>query len=282
MASTSFATTFVNCDSLTSESAKLCKFTQELSDISYETSNLDCRNKIGLDTKEVLFIFEGGGVNSPRYFNIVNNEAKIKAKFPGPIYNQIYNAYANSLFELRKSNSYTTRFLRAHNVFTKDRVIFYFKNSNVDGALACHQQVSSKNTKVLAMSWGSNGAHKFIKELNRINEPIKAVIFFDPVRKGFLAFSALRNILTSSNSRFYKKLSNTELFINHYQKTYDGSLSIAKVRGNSIPSADINLNLSKNCLSKNEEIPFVRLNHKNIFNCPTLVENIKLFLRKGN
>ncbi len=251
-----------------------------LEKLSYETTQLNCSNKVSPQTKDVIFVFEGGGVYSPRFFNIVSREDKVI--YPDESFKRFFDSYALSLFELKKSNSSTLRFLREQKAFDKDREYFYFSNSDLKAALQCHKDLIGKNIKVIATSWGSNGAHRFIRSLNARNEPIKAVIFFDPVRKGFLAFGALRNILTMSNSRFYKKLQNTELFINHYQKSDDGSLGVAKVRGNSIPSADINLNLSVNCISKEEHIPFVRINHKNIFNCPTLKENFKQFLNKGN
>lgn len=271
----------IDCDSLVNTEKLVCNFTKELANRSLNTSQVNQCKKLSLD-KETYFIFDGGGVYSDKVLNL---EIAKRELFQG--YNQdeqeilapIFKSYKEISFEAKKSGSYTIRFL-IKNDFVKDmQQLIYLSHKDLRFAKRCISKNKLKSIKIIANSWGGDTAHKFSKHLNKKNIFIKSSFFIDPVRKGFLSTGALKNIFTKKNSSFFYKTSNTNKLYNFYQKSDDGSLGLVKVHGNSIKSADKNINLSKNCLNESAEFTFTNINHKSAILCPVVLENFKQFLK---
>ena len=192
----------------------------------------------------------------------------------------LFENFKQTIFELKDSGSYTIRFLAKNDFFKNYKNHIYLPHNKLKDAKNCIHKLKLKNRKlkIISLSWGGDTAQRFIKYLKRNLIEVDAAFFIDPVRKGFLSVGALRNIFTRSNSPFFYKSSNLKRMYNFYQKTDDGSLGITKVRGNSIPSSDINVNLSTNCLSETAKIPFTRVNHKSAIRCPVVLNRFKEFL----
>ncbi len=260
-----------------------CEFAVKTKKLLKNKSQMDQCQLIKNDKEDIFFIFEGGGVYSKELYDLHTLKEDIFEGFSYEDYtllSPLFKNFEQTIFEKKKSGSYTIRFLAKNNFFNSYKNLIYLPHNKLKTAKRCIQKLNLKNRKlkIISLSWGGDTAQRFIKYLRRNRIEVDSVFFIDPVRKGFLSAGTLRNIFTRSNSPFFYKSSNVKRMYNFYQKTDDGSLGITKIRGNSIPSSDINVNLSTNCLSETAKIPFARVNHKSAIRCPVVLNRFVEFL----